>query len=572
MAPMINGLSLIVQLIKTMWIKIRKNSGMIITAFIFCGGMVCTLERRSLVFFFVAVLAVFAAVRIVTGCVTFSPIHVPLIILPLSYILASFSCGFTTFYSIGQSIMMCVPLLASLCLPNKRNIMPVIAIGACFLCMASILGLVVPLIQNTLTPSGFHSDSRIRLQTLLNYANTGAIVFGCGILALIGIQPKKFKKTKYIAITFLSICIILTGSRLGIAMTLAASAFYILYQRRAIKAILVIVCVVSIAITATIVIKPSLVLNSSLAMRAIYWSDALRAFARNPIFGLGPEGYIFKLHELQTAIYTVTLVHNAYLQTAIDAGLIALLALLSVSAMALKQSWTDSKSVFFILVLLLLHSSLDIDLNFFPSLMLLGLCISDSTLANKSKHYKKTQFAVFVMIVPTIIVSLYLVIGESIYANGLKFDRSGRIKEAAETYHYSLLWMPRDFRSSIRLAGDYILMHEQEKAIEYLSTIDCQNFNKASRSELLVVAYKNLGYYPEWNAESISLLMYAPYKNNSYKERAEYLLAAYYSMLITEGEYATEYKSLLNRIDEVNRSINGISRFLLEKDRLLRID
>jgi hypothetical protein len=407
------------------------------------------------------------------------------------------------------------------------------------------------------------------MQTLLYYANTGAILFGCGVFALLGISAGKFKIAKYLSILFLLVCLVLTGSRWGAVMTLALFVVYMLYLRGAKKAIIAIVSAAAVIIASALVIRPELVINSAFAMRMVYWSDASGALIRSPFFGFGPEGFIFRVHELQSAIYVVTLVHSAFLQVAVDAGIIALVSFLAICVIALRRVWRGDKAAFFMLLLLLLHSAADVNMSFLPALMILGFCLSDTA---KKKHKSAAKAAVCAALVPLLAVSVYLHIGEGVYRGGVRLNRSGKLDEAAEAYRSALSWMPGDFRSSIRLAGVYILMHEQDKAIEFLLETNRRNFSSASRSELLVIAYKNLGRYPEWDAETLALLENAPFKQNSYDERAEYLLAAYYSMLLSYDAYEAEFKTLLGRMDEVNRSFSSLARFLLEKDRALSRD
>jgi len=216
--------------------------------------------------------------------------------------------------------------------------------------------------------------------------------------------------------------------------------------------------------------------------------------------------------------------------------------------------------------LLLLHSTVDINLSLFPSLMLLGFCLTSPGKADLKINMK---FIMCAVLVPLLAVSVYLTIGESVYSKGTGYDRTGKLEKAEEAYRESLKWMPGDFRSTIRLAGIHILKHEQDKSIEILTSSENDNFNKTYRSEVLVTAYKNLGHYPEWDAETLALLKHAPLKQISYTERSEYLLAAYYSQLITENEYNNGFKELLDLMAAANKSITCLARFLPEENRSL---
>ena len=121
----------------------------------------------------------------------------------------------------------------------------------------------------------------------------------------------------------------------------------------------------------------------------------------------------------------------------------------------------------------------------------------------------------------------------------------------------------------MRLAWIHILEQEQEEAVALLLQSHPENFNRAARSELLVIAYKNLGLYPEWGRETLALLQYAPLRQIAYTERSEYLLASYYSLLLSETAYEAEFSALLAKLEEANQSIHPLARFLLERERAL---
>jgi hypothetical protein len=102
-------------------------------------------------------------------------------------------------------------------------------------------------------------------------------------------------------------------------------------------------------------------------------------------------------------------------------------------------------------------------------------------------------------------------------------------------------------------------------------SVDAARFNNAVRSELLVAAYKNIGPYDSWGEETLALLAHAPMRQVSYSERSEYLAAAYYSQIITWDEYNEQFQELLNQAQRINESFIPFTRYLVERDRNIRV-
>jgi hypothetical protein len=215
---------------------------------------------------------------------------------------------------------------------------------------------------------------------------------------------------------------------------------------------------------------------------------------------------------------------------------------------------------------LLLHGLVDADFYFFPVLMTFGLCSAGRLEAPRGG---KSQWAAVAALVLAGVVSAYIAFGESLYTKGLIAERQGRLHDAVTAYESVLTYMPGDFKATAELAWAYILEHRQPEAIALLQTSDPGKFNSSVRSELLTLAYKNLGIYPEWGDETLTLLANSPYRLCAYTERAEYLLAAMYSLIITPEEYEAEYRALRADFNAANESLNNLALFLLEKDKAM---
>jgi hypothetical protein len=541
---------------------------------IFCAGMLCPREERWLVFILTALLAIYAVMRYMKREIRFTVIHIPLTALPVFYLISSVANDGLTFYAVGQIMLMCVPLLASVCIKDLNEVFIVVTIGVCFLAIMSLLGLFVPFISNTFTPAGHNSDPRPRLQTLLGYANTGGALLGCGIFALLGIKANTqfCRVLKHILILLVSSCLILTLSRFAISqITILLCGYFLIKNKRNKTLLFCVIALLTIAL-AVVLLKTEWLITSTLAFRFIYWLDAFKVFITNPVLGVGPEVYIFRVHEYQSAIYVIKQVHCAWLQAAVDAGLPALLALTVIFILAIKQSWRKSREMTFILLMLLLHSSVDITLGFFSAVMILGMC--SSSLESYANEKKKIvfHFATCSVSLVIIIVSVYLAVGEYFHTQGEHAALQGEYGVAEQAYKTGLRVMPNDFRTTYKLAWLYIHTGKPKEAVKVLTKSHYQRFNSAVRSELLVIAYKKAGLYEEWGNETLELLKHAPRRQSAYSERLDYLSTARNRMILTEQEYEAEYASLVNALNTINKTMNILTQFIPEKDRTLKLE
>jgi len=557
--------------------QVNKETILFVMA-VFCIGMLASEPNRWLALLLTAILISVALAHVLFKYVSISSRHIPLILLPLLYLVSSIVTNGVTFFSIGQTLLMCVPLIASLCVTNTRSALLIIIVGVSFLAITSLLGGIIPGIPNTFTPSGHFGDPRMRLQTTLLYANTGAMLFGCGIFALLGMKSHQtvHRILKYALLFLLVVCLLLTGSRLAITITVVLLCSYFLLLINAKKILFAFWGIGIIVTIVAITTIPERVIGTSLALRLIYWSDAIRAIIRYPFFGLGAEGFIFRIHELQSAIYVTRTVHNGFLQAGIDAGIPAVITLLVLFLISLKNRWKENKGAFFSLLLLMFHSAVDFNLSFFPVLMVLGMLSLSQEEENcypvitKQTIIHRTTTVFLAFIIST--SSVYLSVGERFHSVGERAARFGEFGRAEEAYRIGLSMMPQDFRITFRLAWVYIQTGRPENAIILLKDSDPLRFNRAVRSQLLVMAYRDLAKLEEWDNETLSQIKYAPFRQEAYLDRDWFLLIAYLSSFITEFELEYEQALLRIMMAEANESLHWLSGFRVERDMLLRLD
>lgn len=126
--------------------------------------------------------------------------------------------------------------------------------------------------------------------------------------------------------------------------------------------------------------------SSTLNGRFLYWRDALPVLIRNPL-GLGYMGYYFLQPQFQTGNYVTRFVHNDILQLGLDAGIFPMIAL---TVMIAANIWNknNTKQNKTILIILLLHSLFDFDLQFSVMFFLLLMCMSEGDQKNYVWRWK----------------------------------------------------------------------------------------------------------------------------------------------------------------------------------------
>lgn len=249
-----------------------------------------------------------------------------------------------------------------------------------------------------------------RLGGFFQYSNTFALYLLIGIIYAVN-NNKKILKT-IIEVSILLIGIYLTGSRTTFILTVLCFIFWAIKFKKA-RVPLTLLGIGSIILT---IIYANLAHNfgtigryltmfsnsSTLLGRLLYYKDAIPVILKHP-FGLGYYGYSYIQKSIQTGIYTAVFVHNDFLQFALDIGIIP--AFIFIIAI-IKNLICGKRFSYFkqILLVIILHTFLDFDLQFMSIFLILVLTLNYTT----GKKYVLNVNKTVVYFITTLVSMVYL--------------------------------------------------------------------------------------------------------------------------------------------------------------------
>ncbi len=541
----------------------------------------CSYEAPQASLLVTAALAILTAVKLIRGTARVTWLLWPLFGVPLFYLISAIAHGLTA-YGLEMTVLWCVPAFCYMSISTrnaKRAVQTATILVPTILAGLSLLGsLNIPFIPNTFTPSGFNSDIRERLQSLLYYANVAGSLFSCGFFSLLSFKPsnRSMKLLKLVAGIVLLVALWLTKSRFSIAIFAVLLIAWLIitkstHQKRT-RRLLLYIAVLAVSLGAVYFIRPDILMQSSLALRLVYFQDAIKAIMSSPLLGLSPGGFGAKVYEQQSAIYYTNLVHNGFLQIAVDAGLPAL----SVFLVPLITSFSKKKAgsgFSVVLVMLLLHSLVDIDLSFTPVLMLLGSLIANqnhkTSPAQLVNLRKVKKFGGAAAVIGVAAVVLYLSAGETLYYVSQRFFDVDKEK-ALSLMHSANRLLNDDWRVTRDISKLLIETDRPEEAISTLEKSDNPLINKAVYYEILSYAYYAVSDFAGWTKATEEQLRVAPRRQEAYdlREIALKTNLAGLSPDVLEVE-KNKLKALAN---EVNSTMNGLSKFFLDRDVQIKVN
>ena len=266
------------------------------------------------------------------------------------------------------------------------------------------------------------------------------------------------KTSVKVAVTSLLLaCLLLTLSRAAILVLLIQIAFVLWIARPSTKSLLAVVCTTALLVLGIAGARslhfsvPSPVERITftdeskkvpVTERRDLWAQALTLSAERPLFGWGPESFIFASQRLQTHPLAVSDdPHNVLLSLSAERGLVAAASFLFLCILAAAAAWNYAKKNALVLASMagaggvLLHSFLDRDLKFLaialPFWILLGLMIPEQSSKKSKQNFFHIPVAIFLSF--ALLGSLFWnQKGETLLGEGQKALTENRLPEAME--------------------------------------------------------------------------------------------------------------------------------------------
>lgn len=341
-----------------------------------------------------------------------------------------------------------------------------------------------------------------RLGGVFQYSNTYAVLL---LVTLVVLAYRKRKGISDFVISAILIAsIMFCGSRSVFVLSIVV--FVVLFvksqiNRKKLLAVLGISLIVVLAAQYFLQLDMQrllqLTLNSStLNGRFLYWQDAVSVLLRNPL-GLGYMGYFFLQPQFQTGNYVTKYVHNDFLQFGLDAGIVAMAALLMLVIVNIFSENNRGRNRF-VMTILALHAMFDFDLQYGFMFCLLLMCMD--TTAEKAFEPKK---------LPSQCLGGVLAAGFTFFAAALGLSYAGRQEASLTLYPYNTFALEE-------------LMMEKEDA-NAAEKINERNGMLASAHEYAARAELKEYQYEEAYQQLCDMLKCAGYESYYYNQAVYYL-------------------------------------------------
>jgi len=258
-------------------------------------------------------------------------------------------------------------------------------------------------------PEGVIRSSN-RLQSVIQYANTTALLMLVGILYFVSSFIKEKKFTKLVCCVILTATFFLTGSRTTLVVALVTCTLFALViskkRGRLIisgSAILLICLFICLSIFTDIRMFRISLFEPTLVERWISFEDAFSMMRGNWLLGIGMGNWQEWQFLYQSAPYQVKFIHNFYLQMLLDGGFLAPLLFLAATVPAIIKGIRLKSVHAFILIAVLLQAVLDFDLIFSAVAMISMFSLSHLSLKTTVISIGKFRF---IAIAPLLAVSV----------------------------------------------------------------------------------------------------------------------------------------------------------------------
>ncbi|MCL2124460.1 MAG: O-antigen ligase family protein [Oscillospiraceae bacterium] len=435
--------------------------------------------------------------------------------IPLLFAISLFAKSENVYAGLTETLR---ALILPMCLILFCNIGPARikkAVFAALMCVAVLGLLAFASIINI--PGGIIEGSN-RLQSVIQYANTTALLMLIGILYAVDDYVSGRKIGSLLCCAVFAAALLLTGSRTTLAVAIGACFLYSFIKtgkkgKLITAGVLVAACcaLAGFSMLMDVRLLRLSLYEPTLVERWITYGDAVRLMRGNWLFGIGAGNWQEWQFRFQSAPYQVKFIHNHYLQLLLDGGILAPLVFCAAMLPPVFKAIRIKSVHSVILIAILLHAILDFDLIFSAVAMIAAFSLSQ--ISSKGKSFKPGRFRYAAVLPLAAVVALW---GSELFTTVADVNlEKGKLDASMGAYKAALALNP--FRADlyyrmaqstrdIGLTTDYIVEAIEHNprdsgSVSILALIEAKNGNYSAALELCDSLIDNRKYSEEYRSQ-----------------------------------------------------------------------
>lgn len=353
--------------------------------------------------------------------------------------------------------------------------------------------LLFSVVLAAMTVVGFRRWGLGAIVSLLYQCAFAALVFfACGFLPLLG--------------AFLALVVGLAANRFGRRLDPIGEEHARRYVRLVVPAVILLVALGGGLLVLLASSGRLFQASQTMAERVIQIMDGLGLLFQSPLLGIGPGEWRHVYREVQSAQYVANAIHCGYLQLALDAGVLSLVALLCVigrGAIGLgrgaRGSDDGARGTLLALLLIAAHALIDFDFQFGFVLALLGLLVGEGLGGAPSHDVPAPPLVAAGLVWAAVLAAV------TCWAGGAKATTIARLAEARDVRVVDGLasdpLAARDHECQAKMLAAYLSLGEPEAALAFAAQWELP----AGGEQALIVAQSCYAVGDVGSAEAVLL-------------------------------------------------------------------
>lgn len=464
----------------------------------------------------------------------------------------------------------------------------------------------------------FLDNGILRLQSNFKYANVTACYLGCGYFSFLQIYEKERKKWSLYGGAVILLAMFLTFSKACIPIFFLIGTLYMFFNKE-IRSIFIFQSIITalsaifalylatesnrfftlLVFVAAVIISGRVFLPnysflykiwcsvltlgmigcvslcffkpfylSTFLQRVGYMRDSLKLIGLHPFIGCGAGSWRYLQYLVQSTSYNVNYLHNGWLQYVVENGAIFAVFLIVLTVISLWRAFKKkSYGILSVLLLITLHSLIDIDFSFASMLMVFGLYIGSALSPSSSieKVNSELQFSkhkilyivVKVLVVLTFVsVSLYSLCEVVERKHFEKSYTEGFLIPAREHAEHLAKLCPYDSSVPFTLA---VLAQQSGQSEDKICSFLSEAVRLSPYDSSLYASYMEyVATYENIEQLCLNYISLCPKQERVYLTAADFLERAQECSMISENERKRIWEEILKKMPEIKVCVNGI--------------